>query len=372
MNRDGIVAQAVSAEITGPFPAGDAPAEVAPLLADLRAMLVRVAEVDPRPFAFAAARATLADDLAKPLDQLLEAALDILARLDSACGMSEGGSDGDDSWDLFAEESATTEDGRPSAESTVWRGVGDFCFTAHSELSRCRRQLVAATGRDDDLVVVCESVHRKLRRSLAAVLEASSRAGGLDDPLLPSREGDIEAALAVRAMYAKFRRSLPSFDLAEPSSVRRALRFAAVSLAVMFGSADFAETRISDRLMLMSLQGRILRWARSSNEATEGARLCSDIATAADLLRAINLRQELVAHDAELIDAALHTTPPGGSDDDALRSWIGDLRGLRGRDDELDGLLDHAYDGAPLAGLVPGLCTVLEQLSHRVGAGPGT
>jgi len=145
----------------------------------------------------------------------------------------------------------------------------------------------------------------------------------------------------VRWMYAKFRRSLPACHPGDPQSVRRALRYAAVSIAVMVGCSDFGDARARDRMIILALQARVLRWARDGASDAEGARLYTDIVTAADLLRSINLREELAAHDQQMALEAARALA-GADPAAAIAAALPALRGLRGRDDGLDALVARA------------------------------
>lgn len=226
-----------------------------------------------------------------------------------------------------------------SPAEAMWREVADVCFAARGELRRAAHSLGQAGANQDDRLATCEAAHRKLRRALGAVLTALGRAADFRFPALAELDAELASAAAVRRMYAKFRRSLPACDPAEPASVRRALRYAAVSLAVMIGDGGFGEVRTQDRALLLQLQGRILHWARSGG--IDGVELYRDIVTAADLLRSINLRPELAAHDQTMLRAAA-TALAGCDPDAALAAAAPALRALEGRDDALDAILERA------------------------------
>jgi hypothetical protein len=212
-------------------------------------------------------------------------------------------------------------------------------------------------------------VCRKLRRAIAAVVDAIAQCEGLEPQLADEEQALIESAVAVRQMYTKFRRSLVDCDEDDPAGIRRAIRFAAVSLAVLLGSDAFCDVRLADRRLLRSLQTRIFGWVRHEGSDADGVRLHQDIRATADLLRGINLRQELQQHDHELASRALAalTEDPG-----AMREWMGRLRALSGRDDAVDQLIEAATGGEALAQLHPRLCDCLARIRQLTGAPPAT
>ncbi len=219
------------------------------------------------------------------------------------------------------------------------RHAADTCFAAINELRRVKAQLMSSTYTEFELLIACERAGRKLRRALYGVLEAMAEADGRSLSVLDGRQRDLESAIAVRTMYSKFCRSLHPYDAHDPASVHRAVRHVAVSLAVVVGSRTFAEVRLCDRRILLSLQARILAWARAP-VAREGIQLLQDIHAAADLLREINRRQELQLHDAQVL-ATIHELFPAPEEGEAA-AWAqvaGQLQRLHGRDSELDTIL---------------------------------
>jgi len=262
------------------------------------------------------------------------------------------------------------EDGQRLTDE-LWRQVADVCFAARGDLRRAERTIHGAHAggaSHDERLAACEGAHRKLRRALGAVLGALGRASDRSFPVLAELDGEAGSAVAVRRMYAKFRRSLPPCDPGEPASVRRALRYAAVSLAVMVGAGDFSDIRTQDRALLLQLQSRILRWARDGASDGDGVALYRDIVIAADLLRSINLRQELAAHDQRRLGeaaAALAADDPAA----ALAAARPALRDLDGRDDALDALVERSLREPPSDALVRALRAALAPAPDS-GEGP--
>jgi hypothetical protein len=163
----------------------------------------------------------------------------------------------------------------------------------------------------------------------------------------------VDSALAVRRLYANFRRRLRRADEETPEGVLSALRYAAGALAILVSSDEYDDVRASDRALLRHLRERILTWGKRQQSLEVGLHLLDDLWTSADLLRDINHRQELRAHDHALIEELLAEPPWDAA------AWFERLTGLVGLDDGLDALLGQAQANEPLAPLVP---SVLERL----------
>ena len=238
------------------------------------------------------------------------------------------------------------------------RLVGDVCFASTLELRRVVRELETATDADD-LAVAAETARRKLRRGIRAVLEGAREAGD-PDILGGEHQGrhqvaDLAPALVVRRLYATFRRALREPIDDSPEAMMMAVRYAGGALAALLTSPDYAELRASDRIVLRRLRERVLAWAREKRSVVEGRRILADVATTADLLRDINRRQELRAHDTALLERGA-----GGPTQD-VRAWIDALAPLTGLDDELDDLLARAHSSTYPEQHVPEL---LVRLAH--------
>jgi hypothetical protein len=312
----------------------------------LQALHARVTGLEPGAHARPEHAARLRAEVVAPLGAALAEAIEIASRIEEACDLGEP-EPGD--WGEHLEPTGIHTDGAAGVVGAVldgelWQQVGNLAFAARSELRRADRGLRAPVEDHDKLVVASESARRKLRRAIHALLDAVGAALGREFPL-GGTTGEIEAAVAVRRMYAKFRRSLPPCDVDDGAEVRRALRLSAVSLAVMIGSSDFGEIRAPDRQLLLGLQARILAWARDGGSEATGRQLYLDLQTAADLLRAIDQRQELVAHDRGWLEQLARALTGDGTSEEILAAAGGALRALAGKDDELD-----AIAGSPARG----------------------
>lgn len=244
--------------------------------------------------------------------------------------------DEDDELDFDSEP--PTVDGLPIVVPTLPR-LADICFAAGLELNRAAGQLGRATSLDDALVAQ-ETAGRKLRRAVRAVLEAAEERGlgrlRAGEHLRHHFSVDLAATLALRRLYADFRRALRPAHDSSPEAVLTALRYAAGALASLISSADYARARVSDRAILRRLQHRLFAWAHGGKPPDRGLELLGDVGTVADLLRGINRRQELKVHDAELLERL------GAEPGPEAEAFLRDLPALYGLDDQLDALIERS------------------------------
>jgi hypothetical protein len=331
----------------------------------IRALLGRAAHLDPSPFVISGAIEVLRREVAHPLAAVVEAALAVVADLESSLEPpphADQAADIELAFDLVGEPGQDAAGEEPSCDAEILR----LCFGARHELVPVRGQLEAQGASHEQLLVACDRARRKLRRSLVALGEARARADGRSFGAEDDATDAVQGAVAVRYLYAKFGEALGSCsDDAPINDVHGALRRAATAFAMLFGDPDFAEVRVADRMLLQGLQRRTLAWGRSPDRR-EGLRLYGDIRSAGQLLRAINLRQELQAHDAALLidlQAELDACT-ALADSGRLERVAGRMRALRGLDDALDDLLRRIYGGTPLPTLLPALRREVRRLAR--------
>lgn len=355
--RTGVVRKAqVSTEES---PEGDDMVEHS-IVARIERLFARVGGIDLSPHVLATTRDELYSGMVRPIEQLLDEALGIASELESAEGADENAVDDFDLDRAFGGKMPSLAPA--DAISSEPQSVSAVCFAMSHELGAVRRELRAPSASHEQLLVACDRARRKLRRSLRALGEAHGRQAGRTLALADDWTDRVQAAVAVRHMYTKFREALPDCpDDPDPAMVARLLRRAATALAMLCGDEDFDEVRLHDRLLLRDLQTRTLCWGRAP-QAQAGARLYADIRSAADLLRAINLRQELRAHDVALVEELRRLFAGGAPSSGDLELLAGRMRELRGLDDDLDALLRRAYRAEPLAGLAPAIGHALDRL----------
>lgn len=239
------------------------------------------------------------------------------------------------------EESSFASDDEPATwigmRSAVLKSasLSDVCFASGFELNRAARQLSQAVDVDARLGAA-ETACRKLYRALHAIFEATretSAAAARGAQLLRKRRAtELERSLAVRRLYAEFRHSLRRANDESRESVLTALRYAAGGVALLTASPHYGAIRASDRELLRRLRDRLLEWSHAGKPASAGLQLLDDIWTSADLLRDINRRQELRAHDTELMRSLASDSQLDHA------GWLASLERLKGLDDTLDGL----------------------------------
>lgn len=260
-----------------------------------------------------------------------------IQRLDESAvdlGASNDGLDdfGDVFGDVFGDTGPIVADTRPRA--------ADLCFGGAMELGGVVRQLDEARSHDEALVA-CEAGRRKARRAIRAVLEAAAELEGGPVPRdtdaeVARLEAEVENAIVVRKLYARFRRSLRRPVDESPDAVLSCLRYAAGALAMLLTATESSNLRVSDRSMLRGLRDRVFAWARSEKDPRAGLDLLEDVFTSADLLRGINQRQELRAHDRALVSelARVVSYASGAAPLEAFAR-------IEGMDDEVDALLER-------------------------------
>lgn len=265
------------------------------------------------------------------LDTLMSRARDLLERGVVVLSELQRQDTRDDELDLDTVDDLFS-DNEPARSSRP--RVSDLCFAGLMEIKGSLRELGEAREHDTQHAAI-ESAGRKLRRALRAVLALAAE--GTSIPPLPAATNEeVESALAVRRIYAKFRRGLRRADGNTPESVLRAVQYAAGAIAALVGSPEYASLRASDRAMLRGLRDRAFAWARGSRGVADGLSVLEDIHTSANLLRGINQRQELRVHDWD----ALARLPNAPTNEKLIL-----LMRLEGLDDGLDQLIERMRTG---------------------------
>ncbi len=268
------------------------------------------------------------------LTEILESSIDALVRLER---LPEHGGEVDDEYAFPELEESTWVGVRPAASSAP--RLADICFAATLELNRALRQLIQAR-KPLERLAAAETARRKLHRALLATFEHGGQLSGSERVALAylnRRFGvELDSAIALRRLFASFRRSLRRPENDGGEAVLMALRYAAGALATLTTSASHGTLRVADRILLGEQRERLLAWSRAGRPIHAGLQLLEDIFTCADLLRDINRRQELRSHDSELIRELLHPAAQASPD------WLIRVDRLAGLDDALDGLLARA------------------------------
>jgi hypothetical protein len=220
--------------------------------------------------------------------------------------------------------------------------IGDLAFVAIAELRQHQHRLQGhrATQDAQDIISDCGSALRAIRKSLYA-LEPLLCEVEQTPQLLPPRLG---TSLQVRRQYHKLWSFAATIAPVDASTVRAALRGAGTRIAILVGSQVHQLLREDDRFRLRELQCRILEWLRDGDEteptgesAVAAVRLWQDFALFVEMLRQVNLREELIEHDREVLRDAVAALRSGG--EAVVNAVVAALAAIHGVDDALDELL---------------------------------
>lgn len=215
--------------------------------------------------------------------------------------------------------------------------VADLAFMAVAEL-RQRLARVRTHGPALDaweMVCDCGSALRRVQKSLSALELALCEAENL--PRVLSFDSELETSLSVRRQYRKLWRFVAQTGSVSLTTegVRNALRGAGTLCAMLVGRDVYCRLRERDRYQLRQLQRRILAWlVQEDGDPRAGLRVWEDYAGFVEMLRQVNLRQELVQHDGEALRIAEEALEACG--DSALGGVLSVLRRVEGLDDGLD------------------------------------
>jgi hypothetical protein len=298
------------------------------LLGDLAELALCLAEQDAGPV-----DETAAVRLTAEMTRLVQQALATVAALERLDMVEPSTPLGEQDWEPETWVGVRTADSGPPR-------LGDVCFACTVELSVARRQLDQARDYDARVSAV-ETARRKLYRAIHALAQVAPGSGPLvlSESLEQRLDDELESSLAVRRLYCEFRQNMRRPVDESGEGVLTALRYAAGALAALTASTHYRAVRASDAALLRSQHERLLEWSRAGKPRAAGLQLLEDIWTCAGLLRDINRRQELRAHDTKLIAELL----AGQSLDRA--GWLGKLGRLVGLDDSLDRLIAQLRAG---------------------------
>ena len=208
------------------------------------------------------------------------------------------------------------------------RRLDELGFAARLDLRRAAAAIQSAPAHE--LVARCDQARRQLLAAVRAIAEACA-----DGDTIALGEvqqaADLEVALEVRALYGTMILGLRRANPPDEQAVLEALRYAASAMAIAISAPAFRRARAADRAVVRGLRDRVLAWARGGRALREGLRILDDIWATAALLRGINRRPELAAHDDAVIAALVREPIDAG--------WCERARRLLGRDHALDRLL---------------------------------
>lgn len=267
--------------------------------------------------------------LTPEVQQLLERASEAMATI-----LEHYESQSNDEFDFEATENKVVPGDWLAPSPQV--AIADRAFIAVTELRQHRQRLAAQrpTMAPQEIISCCGSALRAVKKCLYAVEPFLCKLEN-HAPLLPPR---LATSLAVRRHYQKLWAFALSLGEVEEKSVRRALRGAGTRIAILIGNDVYNLLREDDRFRLRDLQTRILGWLSGEEEPLAALRIWQDFALFVEMLRQINLREELIEHDREVLqDVAVRLSE--AKTQEAPSAAREALRALVGLDDELDRLL---------------------------------
>ena len=320
------------------------------LITALQEVRLRAQDLNPHQFLFGGSHEDLNNKLLVPVETLLD---DVSALVEEIETRASDATDGASTPQTTSVEAAMVRDGMERAI--------ELCFGARVDIGQTRRRLALIHDVDrEDQLDICESICRRVRRFVARLLE---------EPLLAQTEfsteyedeSELENAIAVRRAYAKFRESLRTAEIADTAELRRALSRAAIAIGRILSEGAFMDIRIRDKALFLSLQQRVVEWFERNDDMDEGKRLYGDLRATGDLIRGVNLRQELKEYDKKVVEETKTMLSREASEDE-LPTLLARLSTMEGRDDELDSVLTRARSLSSLAPLRLSLISILGRL----------
>lgn len=295
--------------------------------AQLHTLRSALLAVDPARF-LRGTKAWIYDGFAAPLLSLIEQVQEALARLDELAG------DDDE--------------------------LGGLCFIGGAEAAEACRMLNREGLQREELLIGAESARERVVRVLDAVLDHRGYQVALD----PSTEG--RNASSVRAMYATLNEEVTAAqESADVKALTRALTDA-------MSNDAWAIVRMSDRFVVEHLRRRAIAWHGPEATPKAAERLLSDAAASMTLLRGINLRPALIAHDLHAARQALELLEPSRTSSQAREAMVKALQALHGRDNGLDELSAAFARGSAVGWRVKAaLKALVEQLEAPAAGSDG-
>ncbi len=232
----------------------------------------------------------------------------------------------------------------PKAEAgRVASQISAIAFVARSQTLETEEELerAATAGNPWKVAALADTGVQRAMRGLIALEEAMLEFEG--QPSKDRHWKDLDDALEIRRLYAQFRRAILRGGTPSVEELPARMRKVSNRINILRDLKVYPFLRIDDRLEIRRMQKRIhalLEREGGESRDTDGRHLWQDLENFAQLLRQVNLREELIVHDRRVIhevetalfrgNRALRRIPV------AVRKR---LETLQGKDDELDELL---------------------------------
>ena len=228
--------------------------------------------------------------------------------------------------------------------------IADLAYIARMGL-KARLATVEGISSDEplwDIISETNSAAREVNKSLSAIERAVCEYEDIQSDL-SYYQSELSRSVETRATYIGYLKDV--VGEAEPTTddIVRRLRLAGVGIAKITGRDIYPNLRVSDRIQFRALQERIMDWLRQANQGgsshlREGLRLWQDTEAFAQLLRQVNNRAELRAHDFEMITEAIAACEAATA---ANQNFLDDkavarVAAVEGLDPELDKLINSS------------------------------
>lgn len=230
--------------------------------------------------------------------------------------------------------------GRTITRTAAAEEITSLAFVARAQLAETLQEINVAEAQQDNWRYTYKAdagVDQALKALIA--IEASFCAHE-EMPPRKRRWRHLDDAIAIRTCYAELRRYFRRD--AAPSGMRLflELRGAARRIASLRFMGIYPMMRVLDRLELRSFYKRIQMWLDAPDRhMSDGAETWLDLVAFVELLERINLRQELVDHDARVIDKVIPLLDRRADDNATPTSILQLLATVEGRDEILDEVL---------------------------------
>ncbi|HRC55642.1 MAG TPA: hypothetical protein PKU97_06950 [Kofleriaceae bacterium] len=234
-----------------------------------------------------------------------------------------------------------------------------LAVSAEAELARHQQRLLRHTPAGDarEMVSDCGSALRALQRSLQAVEPPVCQLERVPQRL----PRQLQVSLTVRRQYRGLWAFHTQLGELSPATARRALRAVGTRIAIAVGSDVFSLLREDDQLSLQELQHGILDWLRQHEEDyAKAVALWRALSQRVEILRQVNLREELVSHDQSVIEQSIAALAARG--EEALPEVSRELVSVLGFDDALDEVISTN----------PSARSLLHELRRALARNPAT
>ncbi len=238
-------------------------------------------------------------------------------------------------------------------------GLGTLALLVQNNLlDRLHRLgLAREAGVEDPLLTAAESAWHETLKGLIGIESTMREEAGL--PNLNRQRAFQEESLQVRRLFGELRLIvLGAGSPGSPAELRQRLEAVAMHIEAMASMAIYAHLRPQDSQQLEKQLARVRSWLGQGRDHDTGRRLWQDLAGFVKLLRQINLREELMQHDAQVLTQLGDLFAESGTSKGRLPKEIRQLLlRLSGRDERLDLLLERplGFSQAELFEILPQL-----------------